>query len=46
MSVTAKPYERFFSNFSKWASELSSFMSASLKDIVTVELAAQIAGQI
>ena len=36
----------FFSNFDKWATELSSFISASLKSIVTVELAAQIAGQI
>ena len=36
----------FFSNFNKKALELSSFISASLKSIVTVELAAQIAGQI
>ena len=38
--------DRFFPNFSKQASELSSFTSASLKAIVTVELAAQNAGQI
>ena len=46
MSATAKPSDRFFSNLSKWASELSSFISASVKSIVAVELAAQIAGQI
>ena len=46
MSVTAKPEDRFFSNFTKWAEELSSFISASVKSIVTVELTAQIAGQI
>ena len=46
MSIISKPEDRFFSNFSKYASELSSFISASLKSIVTVELAAQIAGQI
>ena len=44
MSIISKPYDRFFSNFGKIASELSSFMSASLKSIVTVELAAQMAG--
>ena len=36
----------FISKFSKQASELSSFISASLKSIVTVELTAQNAGQI
>ena len=36
-----KSHDRFFPNFSKWASELSSFTSASLKAIVTVELGAQ-----
>ena len=46
MSATSKPYNRFFSNFRKLASELSSFISASLKPIVTVELAAQNDGQI
>ena len=45
-SITGKLYDIFFSNFSKWVSELSSFISASLKSIVTVELAAQNAGQI
>ena len=43
MSIISKPYDRFFSNF---GSELSRLMCASLKSIVTVELAAQIAGQI
>ena len=46
MSVTLKPFDRFISKFSKQASELSSFISASLKSIVTVELTAQNAGQI
>ena len=36
----------FFLKFSKYASELSSFTSARLKAIVTVELAAQNAGEI
>jgi len=43
MSIISKPYDRFFFFF---FSELSSFISASLKSIVTVELAAQKAGQI
>ena len=34
----------FFSDFSKQVSELPSFISACLKSIVTVELAAQNAG--
>ena len=46
MAIISKPYARFFCNFGKFASELSSFISASLNSIVTVELAAQIAGQI
>ena len=47
MSITWKTLDdRFFSSFSIYASELSSFISASLKSIVTVELAAQTAGQI
>ena len=46
MSIISKPEDKFFSNFGKWASEHSSFISASLKSIVTVELAAQIADQI
>ena len=46
MSIISKPYDRFFSNFGKKASELFSFISASLKSIVTLELAAQIADQI
>ena len=37
---------QIFSNFGRKASELFSFISASLKSIVTVELAAQIADQI
>ena len=41
MSITWKLYDRFFSNFSKQASELS-----CLKSIVTVELAALNAGQV
>ena len=45
MYITSKSYDRFFPNFSKQASELSSFTSASLKATVTVELAAQNAGQ-
>ena len=44
MYITSKSYDRFFPNFSKQASELSSFTSASLKAIVTVGLAAQNAG--
>ena len=46
MSISSKPYDRFLSNFNKLASELFNFISASLKSIVTVELAAQNAGQI
>ena len=46
MYVTSKSYDKFFSNLSKQASELSSFTSASLKATVTVELAAQNAGHI
>ena len=47
LSIISKPYDRFFSNFSKLASEHSSFMSESLKSIVTVELASKnTAGQI
>ena len=46
MYITSKSHGRFFPNVSKQASELSSFASASLKAIVTVELAAQNAGQI
>ena len=42
----SKPQHRFFSNFGKYALELFSFISASLKSIVTEELAAQIVGQI
>ena len=37
---------QIFPNFSKYTSELSSFMSASLKAIVTVEIAPQNVGQI
>ena len=36
----------FFSGFSKQVSELPSFISACLKSIVTVELAAQNAGPV
>ena len=36
----------FFSDFSKQVSELPSFLSACLKSIVTVELAAQNAGPV
>ena len=36
----------FFSDFSKQVSELPSFISACLKSIVTVELAAQNAGPV
>ena len=43
---TLRLYDKFFSDFSKKASELSSFISASFKSIVTVELAEQVAGQI
>ena len=46
MQITSKPHDRFFPNVSKWASELSSFTSGNLKAIVTVELAAENAGQI
>ena len=46
MYVTLKFHDIFFPNFSKQASELSSFTSSSLNAIVTVELAAQNAGQI
>ena len=42
----SKPSKLYRCNFSKQASELSSFISASLKSIVTGELAAQNAGQI
>ena len=41
LSIISKPYDRFFSNFSKLASEHSSFISESLNSIVTVELAAK-----
>ena len=44
---TPKLYDRFFfSDFSKQVSELPSFISACLKSIVTVELAAQNAGPV
>ena len=46
MYITSKSHDRFSPNFIKQASELSSFTSASSKAIVTVELAAQNAGQI
>ena len=46
MYITSKSYDRFFPNFSKQVSELSSVTSASLTATVTVELAAQNAGQI
>ena len=47
MSKTSKLYDRFFfSDFSKKVSELPSFISACLKSIVTVELAAQNAGPV
>ena len=35
MSISWKLYDRFFSNFGKQASELSCFISSSLKSIVT-----------
>ena len=41
MQITSKSHHRFFPTFSKYASELSSFTSASLKAIVSVELAAK-----
>ena len=34
-SITWKFYDRFFSNFSKYVSELYSFITASLKSVVT-----------
>ena len=46
MKITSKSHDRFFPNFSKYAWELSSFMFASLKAIVTVEIAPQNVGQI
>ena len=47
MQITSKSHDRFVPNFSKKPrSELFSFTSASLKAIVTVELAAQNAGEI
>ena len=46
MSIISKPQDRFFSNFGKYALEVFSFISVSLNSSVTVELAAQIAGQI
>ena len=39
-------WQVFFSDFSKQVSELPSFISACLKSIVTVELAAQNAGPV
>ena len=41
-----KTYDGFFSNFSKKASELSSFIMCKFEVIVTIQLAAQIAYQI
>ena len=41
-----KSYRRFFPNYRKQASELSSFIPASLKSVATIQLAAQNAGQI
>ena len=46
MKITSKSHDRFFPNFSKEASELSSFISASLKAIVAVESAPQKVDQI
>ena len=41
-----KSSDSFFFNFSKYVSELSTFISASLKSIMSIQLAAQYAGQI
>ena len=44
MKITSKSYDRFFPNFIKSALEISSFISASLKElevIVNSKLAAQ-----
>ena len=46
MKITSKSHDRFLPKLSKYASELSSFMSASLKAINTVAIAPQNVGQI
>ena len=46
MQITSKSSDIFFPNFSNQASELTSFISASLKSIMAMQLAAQDAGQI